>query len=62
MVWDDERAVKPPVHQIGQDLSSLSVEELKERIALLEGEIVRLRDALAAKTDVRSAADALFRR
>ncbi|WP_181706628.1 DUF1192 domain-containing protein [Chthonobacter rhizosphaerae] len=62
MVWDDERAVKPPGHQIGQDLSSLSEEDLAERIEMLKAEILRLENAMRAKASVRTAADSLFRR
>lgn len=48
-------------HQIGSDLSRLSVEELAERVALLKAEAKRLEDALRGKTDLRSAADGIFR-
>ncbi|NMA99113.1 MAG: DUF1192 domain-containing protein, partial [Phyllobacteriaceae bacterium] len=36
-------------------------EELEERITLLEGEIARLRAAIAAKSDSRKAAEAAFK-
>lgn len=49
-------------HEIGQDLSRLSVEELRERVQLLHGEIARLEREIAAKGSHRSAADQLFRR
>ena len=39
---DDDRPKKKISHEIGQDLSLLSVKELDERIALLQGEIARL--------------------
>ena len=45
-----------------EDLDRLSVEELHARITLLKAEIARTERRLAASTDVRSAADALFRR
>jgi uncharacterized small protein (DUF1192 family) len=48
-------------HQVGQDLSTLSVDELNERIGILQGEIRRLEAAMDAKTDTRAAAEALFR-
>jgi uncharacterized small protein (DUF1192 family) len=47
-------------HQIGQDLSMLSVDELDERVALLEKEIARLKEAKAAKESSRAAASAFF--
>lgn len=52
---------KPPVHEIGQDLSRLSVAEIDERIAVLQFEIERLREMRAGKEASRLAADAFFR-
>ena len=45
-----------------EDLDLIGVEELGERIALLEAEIERVRARLAAKQSTRAAADALFAR
>jgi len=59
---DDDRSKKPTVHDIGQDLSLLSVEELSERIALLDRETARLKAALESKRASRSAADQFFKR
>ncbi|HEX2653304.1 MAG TPA: DUF1192 domain-containing protein [Xanthobacteraceae bacterium] len=53
---------KKPVHEIGQDLTLLSVEELRERIAMLKDEIVRLEASVASKKASRSAADQFFKR
>jgi uncharacterized small protein (DUF1192 family) len=53
---------KKLVHEIGQDLSLLSIAELTDRIALLEEEIARLEAAKASKSATRSAADAFFKR
>lgn len=58
---EDDRPKKKLVHEIGQDLSLISVEELKERIALLEGEIERLKADMAAKEKSRSAAESVFK-
>jgi uncharacterized small protein (DUF1192 family) len=58
---DDERPRKKVSHEMGQDLSLLSVEELGERIALLEGEIQRLKEAQAKKRASREAADGFFK-
>jgi uncharacterized small protein (DUF1192 family) len=52
---------KPAAHELGQDLSTLSVSELEERIALLEGEIERLKEARARKEASRNAASAFFK-
>ncbi|WP_192257596.1 DUF1192 domain-containing protein [Mesorhizobium silamurunense] len=61
-IFDDEPKKKPRPHEIGQDLSLLSVDELSERIALLREEIARLEAERAAKGTTKSAAEALFRR
>jgi uncharacterized small protein (DUF1192 family) len=62
MVFEDDRPKKKPVHEIGQDLSLLSVEELAERIAALKAEIARLEASIAAKRASRSSADQFFKR
>lgn len=46
---------------IREDLDSYSVEDLKARIAALEGEIARVQMAIESKSSQRSAADALFK-
>ena len=61
-LFDDEPVKKKVVHEIGQDLSALSVGELEERIAQLSAEIERLQAEKSAKGVTRNAADALFRR
>lgn len=53
---------KKTVHEIGQDLSLLSINELTERVALLKEEIARLEAAKASKSATRTAADAFFKR
>ena len=59
---DDLPKPKPKPHEIGQDLSMLSVFELDERIGLLRQEIVRLETARAAKEAAQNAADAFFKK
>ncbi len=58
---DDERPRPKPVHEIGQDLSLLSVHELDERVALLQAEIERLRADRARKEASRQAAASVFK-
>lgn len=58
---DDDRPRKKISHDIGQDLSLLSVEELTERIALLKGEIARLEEATIKKRASRDAANSVFK-
>jgi uncharacterized small protein (DUF1192 family) len=59
---EDDRPAPKRAHEIGQDLSQLSVAEIDERVALLEAEIARLGEARLKKTASRSAADAFFRK
>ncbi len=61
-LFDDEPGKKAKPHEIGQDLSLLSVGELNERIAMLKEEIARLEAELSTKGATKSAAEALFRR
>lgn len=58
---DDTLPKKKPDHEIGQDLSLLSVRELNERIELLRGEIARLEADIKAKTASRGAAESIFK-
>lgn len=59
---DDDRPRKKISHDIGQDLSVLSVEELTDRIALLKGEIARLEEAATKKRASRDAANSVFKK
>jgi len=61
-VDDDDKPKKKVVHEIGQDLSLLSVAELQERIALMQAEIARLEADSARKQSTRSAADLFFKK
>ena len=59
---DDDKPKKKIVHEIGQDLSLLSVEELAARVQLMHDEISRLEADMASKRASRSAADQFFKR
>jgi uncharacterized small protein (DUF1192 family) len=59
---EDDRPKKKLAHEIGQDLALLSVEELRDRIALLNEEIARLEAAMAKKQASRSTADQFFKK
>ena len=59
---DDDRPKKKVAHEIGQDLSLLSVEELAARVQLLHEEINRLEADMAGKRAKRAAADQFFKR
>ena len=59
-MFDDE--IKTPKgHEVGMPIDTMSVEELTQRIAMLEGEIARLRAAIQARGATRQAADAMFK-
>ena len=47
---------------VKQDLDPLSVEELHARIAILEGEIARVKAKIEAAVNHRASADAIFRK
>jgi uncharacterized small protein (DUF1192 family) len=59
---DDDRPKKKIAHEIGQDLTLLSVVELNARIDLLREEIARLEADIKSKQASRSAADQFFKR
>jgi uncharacterized small protein (DUF1192 family) len=59
---DDDKPKKKIAHEIGQDLSLLSVVELSQRVQLLHDEINRLEADMAQKRASRSAADQFFKR
>ena len=61
-IIEDDRPAKKPRHEIGQDLSLLSVDELRHRIDELRAEIARIEAELASKGTTRNAAEALFSR
>lgn len=57
----EDKPKKRTVHEIGQDLSLLSADELTARIEILKLEISRLEAEHAAKTKSRFAAESLFK-
>jgi uncharacterized small protein (DUF1192 family) len=60
-IEDDDKPRKKISHEIGQDLSLLSVEELTERIALMNSEIERLQHAVTRKRASMDAANSFFK-
>ena len=58
---DDDKPKKKIVHEIGQDLYLLSVEELGERVALLTAEIDRLKERTVKKRASKDAAASFFK-
>jgi uncharacterized small protein (DUF1192 family) len=60
-IEDDEKPRRKITHDIGEDLSLLSVDELGERIALLTAEIARLQAEIDKKRASRDAAASFFK-
>ncbi|QLF68076.1 DUF1192 domain-containing protein [Peteryoungia desertarenae] len=60
MMLDEENKRRPTAHEIGCDLSAISADELRARIALLNAEISRINDEIVRKELGRKAADNLF--
>ncbi len=59
--FEETRKKKKTAHDIGEDLSAISIDELDERILLLKSEIQRLEGEKNKKSAVKSAADTLFK-
>ncbi|MBN8967132.1 MAG: DUF1192 domain-containing protein [Rhizobiales bacterium] len=58
---DEDRPRRKFGHEIGQDLSLLSVEDLSERIVLLSAEVERLKTEMTKKRASREAANNVFK-
>jgi uncharacterized small protein (DUF1192 family) len=60
--FQDERPLKPKTgHELGQDLSPISIDELGERVEELKAEIARIEAEMARKQAVKSAASDIFK-
>ncbi len=59
---EDDRPKKKISHEIGQDISLLSVAELNDRIALMKNEIARLETDIKKKNSSRNVADQFFKK
>ena len=53
---------KAKSHELGQDLSKLSVAELRALVDDLKSEIARVEQTLATKQSSKSAAESVFKR
>jgi uncharacterized small protein (DUF1192 family) len=58
----DDLPKRKITHDMGQELSLLSVVELGERVALLKDEIARLEAEMKRKQVSKSAADTFFKK
>ena len=61
-LFEDDRPKKKTSHEIGADLSLMSVDELKVRVGILKAEIERLEVEITSKSSSRNAAEGLFRK
>ena len=59
---DEVKPQSPAAGLPGEDLSMFSLKELRERVAMLEAEIDRCKEAIAAKEGARTDAEAFFRK
>jgi uncharacterized small protein (DUF1192 family) len=59
---EDDRPKKKIAHEIGQELTLLSVSELADRIGFLKDEIARLEAEMARKRASQAAAGAFFKK
>jgi len=60
-MFDDDEVKKPKGHEVGMPIDAMSVEELTDRIGLLEAEIVRLRAAIEARQKHKADAASVFK-
>lgn len=58
---EELRPKRKPTHEVGQDLSLLSIAELEERVGVLRAEILRLETAKAQKMAAQDAAQSFFK-
>jgi len=57
-----KRPLDPLTLLVKQDLDPLSVNELRERVAILEAEIARVNQKIEGSVNFRASADSLFKR
>lgn len=58
---EEQTRLVPTGLEVGQDLSLLSIDEIDERITVLEREIARLQEVRETKERSRAAASAFFK-
>jgi uncharacterized small protein (DUF1192 family) len=61
-IFEEEAPKKKLAHEIGEDLSKLSLDELAARADLLRAEIARLEEAATAKKASAEVAKSFFKR
>jgi uncharacterized small protein (DUF1192 family) len=58
---DEDFIKKAPVHQVGQDLSMLSIADLQERLLMLQAEMERVRNMVETKKLSQAQAASFFK-
>jgi len=61
-IFDEEAPKKKAAHEIGEDLSKLSLDELAARADILKAEIGRIEEAAHAKRASAEVAASFFKR
>jgi uncharacterized small protein (DUF1192 family) len=61
MFDDEDQPKRKRSHEVGMPIETMSVDELEERIGLLESEIARLREAIEARKKTKDAANSVFK-
>lgn len=61
-IFDEEAPKKKGAHEIGEDLSKLSLDELAARVEMLRAEIARIEETAAAKRASADVAASFFKR
>ena len=61
-IFDEEPPKKKLAHEIGEELSKLSLDELDARVLLLKAEIARIEEASARKRASAEVAASFFKR
>ena len=60
-MFDEDLPKKTRTHEVGMPIETMSVEELEERIGMLEAEIDRLRLAVDARKKTKDEANSVFK-
>ncbi len=58
---DDDEVKKKAEHEIGDNLDDISIDELKDRIKLLEDEMERIRKIIKQKQESHKRAEEIFK-
>jgi uncharacterized small protein (DUF1192 family) len=61
-ILEDDAPKKKPAHEVGEDLSRMSLDELAARVEMLKTEIARIEEAAAAKRASADVAASFFKR